>query len=174
MKSILYLLIIMASIIVSCSKDDQQLHQAEMILPGTWKIESFQIPKYGLGVSYAGKTFYVDTILYYIGSITIPEFSADRVHASMNPASKVPCEVTIGSEVFPFSIHEFYPSEGGLVIYFQFNGPDGLHPITTAEQAFIWSSYIFQTNYRIEILDAKNITLTRLSNEKHVISLTKE
>ena len=173
MKSILYLLIIMSTILASCSKDNQQLQQAEMILPGTWKIESFQVPKYGLGVSYAGNTFYVDTILYNIGSITIPEFSADRVHASMNPASKVPCEVTIGSEVFPFSIHQFYPSEGGLAIYFQFNGPDGSFPITTPEESFIWSSYIFQTNYRIEILDSKNITLTRLSNEKHVIVLSK-
>jgi hypothetical protein len=173
MKSNFLFLTLVAFTLGSCSKDNDQLQQAEQILPGTWKIKSFQVPKDGLGVSFQGNTFYVDTTLYDIGSITIPDFSADDLAASFDQSHKVPCEVTIGNETFPFSINALLPSKNDLFSYFRYNGPDGLHPIITPEEAFIWSSFIFNNNYIIKFLDSKNIRLVKANNQTHVISLSR-
>ena len=158
-----------------CSKEENEiLRQAEMVLPGTWKIESVQLPKYGLGVTYQGNTFVADTILYNIGSIEIQSFSTDTLDLQYHENSKVNCNLFIEDDFIPISLNKLFLSGEDLFSYFRYNGPDGFEPIDNPGEEFFYSSHIFYNNYIIRIIDSKNVKLLKASDQNNtIISLTK-
>ena len=174
MKTKLFLMLFSISLMVSCSKDENILQQAERLLPGTWAIVSVELPKYGLGVSYQGNTFVADTVLFGVGNIGISDFSLGQLSSFHDQADNVVCELNIGSEGYPYSLNELFLSGDELFSQFRYNGPEGSFPIETPEEQFIFSSFIFNNNYVIEILDSDHLKLSKANDARHIISLTRQ
>lgn len=163
-------------ILVSCSKDESKiLRQAEEVLPGIWHIKSLKLPKNGSGITYHGNTFISDTTLFDIGSIDITDFRSQDLNTENLSEPKVICELKIDAESFPISINRMFVNQDEeLFTYFRFNGPDGIHPIDTPGKEFFWSSFIFNDNYIIDIIDSKNVEIMKVDDrDAYVMSLTK-
>lgn len=158
---------------MGCASDQVQLlRQSEDVLPGDWNIVSIQLPKYGTGVTYQGNTFITDTILYDVGSIYISEFSADTLSLQNISQSVVSCTLQIGDEYFPYGLDALFISGDEIFSGFTYNGPAGIDTINTPGKAFIWSSYVFNNNYFISILDENHVVLSKASDRNnHKITL---
>ena len=125
-----------------------------------------------MGITYQGNTFYVDTILFDIGSIEIPEFSGDTLNSiNLNPG-KVRLTVTIENESFPYSINSLTTSGDEIFSIIRYNGPPGSFPIDTPGEKFLWSTFVFNSNYVITIIDNDHIELAKANDKNdHVITL---
>jgi hypothetical protein len=147
------------------------LHQAESVLPGIWHIESVQLPKYGLGITYRGQKFYRDTVLNDVGTFEIDHFKTDTLELYK---TKVRCDLFLDGEHFPYSLNHLIISGGEIFSYFRMNVSDGIHTIDTPGKAFVFSSYIFNNNYVVQIVDHDHVLLLKANHrDGHVISLVR-
>ena len=167
------LFILLSILSISCTSERAPLMTlAEHVIPGSWTIESIRLPGDPMGITYKGSTFFVDTVLFDLGSIDIPEFSADTLTSYIQNPGKVRCTVTIENESFPYSITSLFPSGEDIFAVIRYDGPDGAFLIETPGEKFVWSSFVFNNNYIITIFDKDHIELAKANDQgDHVISL---
>ncbi len=165
--------LLITAMTLGCIKEETGLlHSAEKVVPGIWQIESVQLPRNGSGVTYQGNTFIADTTLFDVGRIEINNFSTDTLSPQINDQHRVKCVVTIGNETFPFCINHLGLSGSEIFSGFEWNGPPGIDTIDTPGEQFIWSAFIFNNNYIIQIVNEDNIVLRKASDQNgHVITL---
>src|SRR5687768_17138443 len=121
MKTQFLSLLLIGILAISCTSERISLmNLAEHVIPGTLRIESIRLPENPIGTTYHGNTFYVDTILFDIGRIEIPEFSVDSLNSEIVNPGKVRCTLTIGTESFPYSINDLFPSGEEIFSIFSF------------------------------------------------------
>jgi hypothetical protein len=172
MKEIRLTLVILSTIafLYACSNDTHQFSSnIEQVLPGKWRIESVYLPAINEGITYQGKTFYRDTTLFEIGEM---EFSSFQFYSGLDfPVStNVNGNLKIEDENFPFIINN-------LIIDVSIHGflsldlPEGVDTIDTPGEEFVWSSRIFNANYRVLVDGDHHVQLESYKN--HVIDLEK-
>ena len=156
-----------------CNKDNTneiKLSEIEKTLPGTWLIESFQIPKYGYGFYYKGDTIKKDTILYNIGEVEFPQFSTDTLSLNSN-SSNLKFNFKINEDIFILTIEKLFLSGDNYFLYFR-NSIPASNSVNIENLNFIESSNIFNFNAYLYIEDNNNISIHDASqNDTYIITL---
>jgi hypothetical protein len=176
---IITLCVIAITTTFSCNKKEEaeraeKLHRIEQLLPGTWKIDVFEIAWWNFGIEFNGEIINFDTTLYNLGTLYIPQFSTDSLQLDFSD-SQVPLFYKKDTTIFNFSMTNLFPELENNNDYFTYFRsallPEQINDSPNSK--FVLSSSIFSHNYIIDIVDGNHIRLIKANSPDHILSLSR-
>ncbi len=154
-------LILAILFLTSCEKEDKLVSNEvlEHTLSGEWKIVSYQMPKYGLGIYNQGNLIFQDTLLTDVGSLYIPKFNADDLNLRKQILKPLDFYLNVGEEKFLHVIEYLIPRENGVFIAFRSKYTSS----ETESEKFVTSSRIFHRNVEVIFESENRIIVTGAS-----------
>jgi len=174
MKEVRFALIILSitAFLFACSNDTHQYSSnIEQVLPGKWRIESVYLPAVSEGITYQDKTFFQDTTLLDVGEIEFTPFEFYSSEWYTPVSTTIVGYLKIDNESFLCFFNNLIIDHGTVHGFFSLGVSEEIDTIDTPGEEFVWSSRIFNANYRLLFDGDQHVQLE--SFRDHVIDLQK-